>query len=125
VPVDPSSSELAHPDLADHDLFVEREPHEVFDVLRATTPVVWNPERNGRAGFWAVTRYHDVLAVLRDTRTYSNAVGGIALEEPAPDELVARRNFLELDPPEHGRFRKELGPHFTPRAVGVWEAWLR
>jgi len=114
--------DLPDHDLSDHDLFAEREPHEVFDRLRAAAPVAWNPEPNGRAGFWAVTRYRDVLAVLRDTQTFSNAAGGISLEEPAADELEARRNFLELDPPEHGRFRKELGPHFTPKAKSV--IWL-
>ena len=36
-----------------------------------------HPEPNGR-GFWAVTKYDDVLAVLRDTKTFSSEVGGSA-----------------------------------------------
>jgi cytochrome P450 len=112
-------------DLADHDLFARQPPHEVFDHLRSEAPVFWNPEPPPRTGFWAVTRYDDIVRVLKDTATFSNALGGITLEEPSPDELAARRNFLEMDPPEHGRFRKVLAPDFTPRAVGRWEEWLR
>jgi cytochrome P450 len=112
-------------DLSDHDLFVDHAPHELFDRLRTESPVYWNAERPPRHGFWAVTRYDDILRVLKDTATFSSAAGGITLEEPSPDELDARRNFLELDPPQHGRFRKVLAPDFTPRAVGKWEEWLR
>jgi cytochrome P450 len=112
-------------DLSDHDLFVDHAPHEVFDRLRTESPVYWNPERPPRHGFWAVTRYDDILRVLKDTATFSSEAGGITLEEPSPDELDMRRNFLELDPPRHGRFRKVLAPDFTPRAVAKWEDWLR
>ncbi len=112
-------------DLSDHDLFVDHAPHELFDELRRDAPVYWNPERPPRHGFWAVTRYDDIVEVLKDTDTFSSAAGGITLEEPASDELDLRRNFLELDPPDHGRFRKVLAPDFTPKAVRRWEDWLR
>ena len=41
-------------------------PYADFDLLRRADPVRWHPERDGR-GFWAVTRYDDVLAVSKDT----------------------------------------------------------
>jgi cytochrome P450 len=112
-------------DLSDHDVFVEHAPYEVFDVLRERAPVFWNPEAPPRHGFWAVTRCEDIVRVLKDPQTFSSAMGGITLEEPTPDELDVRRNFLEQDPPEHHRFRRVLAPDFTPRAVLRWEEWLR
>jgi cytochrome P450 len=112
-------------DLSNHDLFVDGPPHAVFDRLRAEAPVFWNPEQPPRRGFWAITRYSDICAVLKDTETFSSELGGITLEEQSTEELEERRNFLELDPPRHGRFRKVLAPDFTPKAVGKWEDWLR
>jgi cytochrome P450 len=42
-----------------------------------------------------------------------------------PDVLDARRNFLEFDPPKHGRYRRLISTSFTPGAVAQYEEWLR
>jgi cytochrome P450 len=77
-------------------------------------------------GFWAVTKYDDVLGVLRDTKTFSSEVGGAATIEDLPEDVLeARRNFLEFDPPKHGRYRRLISKNFTPGAVATYEEWLR
>ncbi len=112
-------------DLLDHDLFADHEPWEVFDLLQREAPVYFHPEPDGR-GFWAVTKYDDVLTVIRDTKTYSSEIGGSATIGDMPDDvLAARRNFLEFDPPKHGRYRRLISTNFTPGAVAVYEVWLR
>jgi len=61
-----------------------------------------------------VTRYADVHAVLRDTTTFSSEVGGAATIEDLPEDVLeARRNFLEFDPPKHGRYRRLLEKVFS------------
>jgi cytochrome P450 len=115
---------LADVDLLDHDLFAEREPWDVFELLQREAPVYGHPEPGG-PGFWCVTRYDDVLAVLRDTATFSSEVGGVAtIADLPPDVLEARRNFLEFDPPKHGKYRRILAADFTPRAVSRYTEWL-
>jgi cytochrome P450 len=117
-----------HPaiDLLDHDLFAEREPWEVFDRLRREAPVYWQDEPGDGRGFWNVTRYRDVVTVLKDVKRFSSELGGVAqIADMAPDELEARRNFMELDPPRHTAYRRLFAPDFTPRAVGRWEEWLQ
>lgn len=112
-------------DLLDHGLFADHEPWEVFDRLLHEAPVHFHPEPGGR-GFWVVTKYDDVLAVVRDTKTFSSEVGGAATIEDLPDDVLeARRNFLEFDPPKHGRYRRLISTSFTPGAVGRYEEWLR
>jgi cytochrome P450 len=112
-------------DLLDHDLFADHEPWEVFDHLQREAPVYRHHEPGG-PGFWAVTKFDDVLAVLRDTKTFSSEVGGAATIADLPDDVLeARRNFLEFDPPKHGRYRRLISKNFTPGAVGVYEDWLR
>jgi cytochrome P450 len=111
-------------DLLDHDLFADHEPWEVFDLLQREAPVFWHPEPDG-PGFWAVTKYEDVLSVLRDTETYSSALGGVATIETLPDDVLeVRRNFMEMDPPQHSQFRRIFAADFTPRAVRRYEPWL-
>lgn len=112
-------------DLLDHDLFADHEPWEVFDALQREAPVFFHSEPEGR-GFWALTKYEDVLAVLKDTKTFSSELGGAATIEDLPEDvLAARRNFLEFDPPKHGKYRRLLAADFTPKAVGRYEEWLR
>src|SRR5262245_4121638 len=112
-------------DLLDHDLFADHEPWEVFDALQRDAPVFFHSEPEGR-GFWALTKYEDVLAVLKDTKTFSSELGGAATIEDLPEDvLAARRNFLEFDPPKHGKYRRLLAADFTPKAVGRYEEWLR
>ena len=109
-------------DLLDHDLFADHEPWEVFDLLQREAPVYHHPEPGGR-GFWALTKYDDVVAVLRDTKTFSSEIGGAATIEDLPEDvLAARRNFLEFDPPKHGRYRRLISRNFTPGAVGQLRA---
>ena len=112
-------------DLLDQDLFADHEPWEVFDRLQREAPVYFHPEPEGR-GFWALTKYDDVQAVLRDPKSFSSEVGGAAMIDDLPEDVLeARRNFLEFDPPKHGRYRRTISTQFTPGAVNAYEDWLR
>ena len=116
---------LADVDLLDHDLFADHEPWEIFELLQSEAPVFRHPEPDG-PGFWCVTKYDDVLDVLRDTATFSSEVGGAATINDLPEDVLdARRNFMETDPPRHTQFRRIFAADFTPRAVGRYEDWLR
>ncbi len=112
-------------DLLDHGLFFDHEPWEVFDRLQREAPVYFHPEPGG-PGFWCVTKYDDVLAVVRDPKTFSSETGGAATISDLPEDVLqARRNFLEFDPPKHGRYRRLISTSFTPGAVLGYETWLR
>jgi len=117
---------LGHADLLDHDLFCDHEPWEVFEALQRDAPVFFHPEPDGGRGFWVITKFDDVRAVLRDYRTFSSELGGAARIEDLPEDvLAARRNFLEFDPPKHGNYRRLFSADFTPSAVVRYEDWLR
>ncbi len=111
-------------DLTSHDTFVAGVPHETFERLRRDEPVAWFDEHDGGSGFWAVTRYEDVLAVSRDVQTFTSS-SGIRLEEMDPEETEARRTLMELDPPEHTRLRRLVNRGFTRRTVEAYEAAIR
>ena len=113
-------------DLLDHDLFADHEPWEVFEALQERAPVHFHPEPDGGRGFWVITKFDDVRTVLKDYGTFSSELGGAARIEDLPEDvLAARRNFLEFDPPKHGRYRRLFSADFTPSAVHRYEEWLR
>ena len=112
-------------DLASPDTFAEGIPHEFFARKRRDEPVFWHPERPPNSGFWAVTRYDDLVTIHKEWETFSSELGHVGLEELQPDELEVRRSMLETDPPRHTRLRRIVSPLFTPRAVGRYEDYAR
>lgn len=110
-------------DLTSHDTFIRAVPHATFARLRAEDPVAW-VEEEGASGFWAVTRYRDVIEVSKDWRTFT-VQKGIRLEEMSDEEMFHRRTMMEHDPPEHARLRRLVQPGFTPKVVASYEDAFR
>jgi cytochrome P450 len=108
----------------DNDAFAERVPYETFAVLRDEAPVHWYDWEHGN-GFWCITRYEDVVAVMKDWRTFSSETGATALEDLDPDQIEARKSMLDTDPPKHSSLRAIVNKGFTPRAVAAYEDLLR
>ena len=110
----------ADADITDPDTYVAGVPHATFQRLRDHDPVSWWPEHDGGKGFWAITRYDDLLQVSRTVETFSSAQG-ITLEEMDLDDFEARRNMLEYDPPQHTRYRRLVSKPFSRREVYAYE----
>ncbi len=111
--------------LADLDLFAHGAPWTVFENLRRNSPIHWNVEPEPNSGFWSVTRYHDIVEVLRNTEVFSSQIGTANLEELDARQMEIRRSMLETDGPRHRALRKMLQPQFTPRAISGYETFLR
>ena len=111
-------------DILANDIWADRIPHAEFARLRTEAPVAFFDETGENAGFWAITRLDDLIAVHRDYRTFSSEIGGTELEELErdPEAREARRTMLETDPPEHTRIRKMVSRGFTRRTVERWES---
>ncbi len=114
----------ADADITDPDTYVAGVPYATFQRLRDTDPVSWWPEHDGGKGFWAITRYDDLLHVSRNVETFSSAQG-ITLEEMDLDDFEARRNMLEYDPPQHTRYRRLVSKPFSRREVYAYENGIR
>jgi cytochrome P450 len=112
-------------DLANPDSYVQRVPYEWFDVLRREHPVSWHDEPAPNKGFWAVTRYDDLVKVHMDWQTFSSETGAVALEELEPDQLQIRRSMLDTDPPRHRELRNICNKRFSARGVGQYEDFIR
>jgi cholest-4-en-3-one 26-monooxygenase len=113
-------------DFTDPDLYAVRVPQDEFAELRRAAPVWWNPQRPGAGGFhdqgyWAVTRHADVVAISRDSDTYSTweNTAIIRHQEGTTREQIELQRFvmLNIDPPQHTKLRGIVSRGFTPRAI--------
>ncbi|MFQ5966116.1 MAG: cytochrome P450 [Acidimicrobiia bacterium] len=116
---------LADVDILSHDVYAQGIPHTEFRRLRQEAPVSWHNEPAPNSGFWAITRWDDLVDVHRDYRTFSSEIGGTELEELDSDALETRRTMLETDPPRHTELRKIVNPSFSRRAVATHEDTTR
>ncbi len=99
------------------------DPYPHYHALRAEDPVHYWPLSQG----WVLTRYADVVSVLRDPRvsadrtrsTMSQILGPPPIPEEFLDtfEAIQRRSMLTMDPPDHTRLRRLVTKAFTPRMV--------
>lgn len=101
---------------------VHDDPYETYRKLRDTAPAYWNSD----LGFWALSRFKDVLEAFRDFATFSSA-GGVALENRRPigQSLPDFQQMIELDPPDHTAFRSLVSRVFTGRRVAEMEDEIR
>ncbi len=96
--------------------------HPFYARLRADSPVhrVTLPDRKEA---WLITRYDDVVAVLKDGRFVKDKAKAQTAEQAARQPWVPRifrpleRNMLDVDPPDHTRLRALVHRAFSPRLV--------
>jgi cholest-4-en-3-one 26-monooxygenase len=116
---------LEHIDLNDPDSFVDGTPHHWFKQLRAESPVHWHAEKGG-PGFWCVTKYEDVKSISRNPMLFSSWQGGTNIRESDEASLAGLRMImLNMDPPQHVKFRRIVQRGFTPQMVAKQEPYLR
>lgn len=88
-----------------------RDPFPIYARLRAEAPVYHNAD----LGFYALSRYQDVLSALHDTDTYCSRYG-ITLEPRSPLPMM-----ITMDPPQHTAMRRLVSRVFTPRRIAALE----
>lgn len=102
------------------------DPYVHTDRLRsADMPrVVWYPFPfiSYANGGWAVSHYDDIRRVYEDNEYFSTQ--GVAQFQLAAGETFPSLP-LGVDPPEHGKYRRFLNPHFTPKAMNAMEEYIR
>ncbi|MFD6896782.1 cytochrome P450 [Rhodococcus sp. NPDC060086] len=113
------------------------DPHPFFDYHRSQCPV---RRLDASQNVIAVTGYDEVIAVLRDTSSFSNIVAPIGPFPPLPfpvesDNIDAQidahreqfpmyEHLVTMDPPQHSRIRRLVSGLFTPRRLDENEHFM-
>jgi cytochrome P450 len=95
------------------------DPYPQYARLRNSAPVYRHP-----VGFWVLSRYDDVSALLRsgtsvDLRNSGSAPPRRTGEEAKKMPLTSGFSMIDRDPPDHTRLRRLVQKAFTPRAVNA------
>jgi cytochrome P450 len=91
--------------------------HAYWKAVQDQFPsIFWTPRYGGH---WVVTRSKQIREIVNDFARFSN-------DQPLiPKGVRPRLIPVQLDPPEHGPFRKILMPYFTPKALVEIEGRVR
>lgn len=104
-----------------YDYEIDADPHPVWKRLRDEAPVYLNEKH----GFYALSRFDDVLAAHLDPATFSSAHTTV-LELMAPEiDPYSQSLMIFMDPPRHTRYRKLVSRAFTPRRIAAVEPRVR
>ena len=109
------------------------DPYPLFARLREEDPVHWNAAYQ----LWVVTRYDDVVWIVRNHDAFSSAV--IRTDERPPYPPVSPEDLhllhgvrafrgdqlVEQDRPAHAEMRQVVHEFFTPGAMEAWRPFVR
>ena len=118
------------------------DPTPFYRALRDQAPVHWSPE----AGVFTVSRHADVLAVMKDSESFSSdamkTILNSALRVPMtprsllvllgfmfkvrlnPWALLNAGSLISIDGQRHTDLRNVVGRGFTPRRIAAWQPRL-
>jgi len=102
------------------------DPYPFYAALRANAPV-YRTTLPGRRPVWLVSRYADVVALLKDERLVKdrrNTTPGRNGKQPWMPAFLRplAQNMLDLDPPDHTRLRALVHKAFTPARIAQLRA---
>ncbi|HEX8820170.1 MAG TPA: cytochrome P450 [Archangium sp.] len=99
---------------------VRANPYPLYAELRRGPPRQVEP-----GGMWAISRYDDVVTVLKDPRRFSSAGLGRSFLPPWLERNPTADSLVMKDPPEHTRLRAMLSRTFGPAALNRLEPSIR
>jgi cholest-4-en-3-one 26-monooxygenase len=115
------------PDLSVSASYIDGVPHSAFAELQRRPGLHWVPTEVGttNGGYWAVTRWDDIVEIEKDPATFTSTKGpnypstNMSPLHPAVDMLMC------TDPPRHNYLRRAAAKGFAPRIVKNFEPWVR
>jgi cytochrome P450 len=111
--LDPATLDIATPEHYERNGY----PHAEWTWLRRHAPVFWYDRPNVEP-FWAITKHADIVELSKKPELFLNAprLAVFTRDLPPPPEGTVR-HLLNMDPPDHARYRRLSSSWFTPRAI--------
>ena len=117
--------------LGELDVWLRPDREGVFAKLRDEAPITFHSEPEfieaaipAGPGFWAVTRFADVMQVSRDPDTFHSAPS-VNIGDMPPEIAEWLGSMINMDAPKHTKLRLIVNRGFTPRRVAQIEESVR
>jgi len=106
--------------------------HEKFRRLRAEAPVSWQ-ECDGYAPYWAVTKFDDIIEIERQNELFINDPRLTLMDEETVEAIKEQtggdrhiiRSLVDMDNPDHFKYRKLTQAWFMPGNIKPLEDKIR
>lgn len=117
----------------DFDLFDDAaliaDPHQrLLELQELAPPIFWTPRRGGH---WILLGYDANFAAARDVEVFSSemipqsVVSELLAQLPPGSPRVPQAFPINIDPPEHAKYRQPLQGVFSPRTVNALRSEIR
>lgn len=100
-------------DLDIHDPAFAFNPYPVYEQIRDECPAL---RSSYYGGIWLLTRYDDVRRAATDWRSFTSSVVGVTAI-PVITHRTEPQLPIELDPPQHSRYRALVNPLFSQARI--------
>lgn len=113
-------------DLSDPDLHRGGVPADLYRELRAQRSLRVDAPMRGGEAFTAFFRQADIDQISKNPAVFSSAVKSCFINDPPEEQLpMLRTMILNMDPPEHIKYRRIVRNAFTPAKVDSYERRFR
>ena len=110
--------------LGSPDTYLRDDVDGIFATLRRERPVGFDPEETPAGlppgpGFWSFVRHRDMFGISRDYESFTSVPAVGIFDYPV------RTSIINMDPPQHTRYRLIVNRGFTPRMIGRLHEQIR
>ncbi|MDY0007139.1 MAG: cytochrome P450, partial [Spongiibacteraceae bacterium] len=118
-------SQCPHLDLASPETYIGGAPLEGYRALRRSQPVYWFEDKTLEP-FWVVTGQEELDFISKHPLLFSSAEKTCFYHETEPEMLpLMRLMLINMDPPDHIKYRRIVRSAFTPKAMDAYESRFR
>jgi cytochrome P450 len=111
------TDDLTALDLGDPRTFIDADIPEMWRRLRAEDPVHWNAPRGDVPGFWAITKYADVVAAYKDNKRLTSERGNVLSTLLQGNDSASGKMLAVTDGARHREVRNLMLKSFSPRVL--------
>ena len=115
-------------DLMNPSTYRERIPFEFFKSLREQCPVSYQDDPTHGGGYWAITKREELDFVSKHPELFSSSENLSHPHSGGDDPnslLMMRQLIINMDPPDHIKYRRVVKNAFTAKAVDALEPLMR
>lgn len=106
--------------------FTSGMPTQSYHWLREQGAVVWQEDPIMGEGYWAVSQQAELDYISKNPALFSSAEKSCFYQKLTEDDLAAMQMLMiNMDPPDHLKFRRIVRAAFTPKAVEAYHRQFR
>ena len=113
--------------LTNPDNYVGGPPFEIYKQLRHNAPIYKHVDEITGETYWAITKHEHISYISKNPKEFSSHEKACFYPTPEEDERLVQlqTQMINMDPPQHLKFRRVVREAFTPKMVNSYEARFR